>query len=266
MSILLMPVAIFLDHLLGLDESENVKKVEKEQTQETVEFISWAEFGVKYLLVNKVKTLEFDPDGIVKIVLRDQDPSSMQNKLLMKTSKKSRKYFEENLRVIFKDYEFPSILYPDIVDTKTLHQPEPIHMQLLNFLWNWYIIQAVIALKCLSIMWNHSVSTDLESMLGLKKEEHVEETNKGDTKFDDVAGCDEAKTETHEFVNFLKNPEVFESLGAKVPRGAIFYGPPGTGKTLLAKDFVCLQDVYKNDSVFPVELRLYISDWTKENP
>merc|ERR1719209_777850 len=53
--------------------------------------------------------------------------------------------------------------------------------------------------------------------------------------FDDVAGCDEAKIEIMEFVNFLKHPEIYLELGAKVPHGAILYGPPGTGKTLLAK-------------------------------
>ncbi|UZJ55977.1 hypothetical protein CBS101457_005297 [Exobasidium rhododendri] len=55
------------------------------------------------------------------------------------------------------------------------------------------------------------------------------------TKFESVAGMDEAKEEIMEFVNFLKKPERYEKLGAKIPRGAILSGPPGTGKTLLAK-------------------------------
>ena len=55
------------------------------------------------------------------------------------------------------------------------------------------------------------------------------------TKFADVAGMDEAKEEIMEFVKFLKTPEKYEKLGAKIPRGAILSGPPGTGKTLLAK-------------------------------
>jgi len=53
--------------------------------------------------------------------------------------------------------------------------------------------------------------------------------------FKDVAGCEEAKIEIMEFVNFLKNPSQYVELGAKIPKGAILTGPPGTGKTLLAK-------------------------------
>uniref|UniRef100_A0A673X8D4 AFG3-like AAA ATPase 1 n=1 Tax=Salmo trutta TaxID=8032 RepID=A0A673X8D4_SALTR len=55
------------------------------------------------------------------------------------------------------------------------------------------------------------------------------------TKFKDVAGCEEAKLEILEFVNFLKNPQQYLNLGAKIPKGAVLSGPPGTGKTLLAK-------------------------------
>mmetsp|Transcript_27206 Transcript_27206/g.59433 ORF Transcript_27206/g.59433 Transcript_27206/m.59433 type:complete len:501 (+) Transcript_27206:147-1649(+) len=53
--------------------------------------------------------------------------------------------------------------------------------------------------------------------------------------FEDVAGCDGAKLELVEIVDFLKNPDKYTALGAKIPKGCLLVGPPGTGKTLLAK-------------------------------
>src|SRR5215218_4150567 len=54
------------------------------------------------------------------------------------------------------------------------------------------------------------------------------------TRFADVAGVDEAKEELAEVVEFLRSPEKFASVGARVPKGVLLVGPPGTGKTLLA--------------------------------
>merc|ERR1712032_569824 len=56
-----------------------------------------------------------------------------------------------------------------------------------------------------------------------------------DVTFDDVKGCDEAKQELRDVVEFLMNPDKFSALGGKLPKGCLLVGPPGTGKTLLAR-------------------------------
>ncbi|KPU76950.1 uncharacterized protein Dana_GF11321, isoform C [Drosophila ananassae] len=68
--------------------------------------------------------------------------------------------------------------------------------------------------------------------LGNQVEVDPEEIN---VTFEDVKGCDEAKQELKEVVEFLKNPEKFSNLGGKLPKGVLLVGPPGTGKTLLAR-------------------------------
>ena len=65
--------------------------------------------------------------------------------------------------------------------------------------------------------------------------EYDVKSSKVKVNFDDVIGVDDAKREIQEFVTFLQEPETFEGLGAKIPKGALLSGPPGCGKTLLAK-------------------------------
>jgi len=68
-----------------------------------------------------------------------------------------------------------------------------------------------------------------------KSKARMLDENSNQVTFGDVAGCDEAKEEVKELVDFLKDPQKFQKLGGRIPRGLLLVGPPGTGKTLLAK-------------------------------
>jgi cell division protease FtsH len=68
-----------------------------------------------------------------------------------------------------------------------------------------------------------------------KSKAKMNDPTKSKVSFDDVAGADEEKEELKEVVDFLKNPEKYKDIGARIPKGLLLVGPPGTGKTLLAK-------------------------------
>jgi len=79
------------------------------------------------------------------------------------------------------------------------------------------------------------MSKGMGGVLGAGKADKLINSEKPDTKFSDVQGVEEAKDEVKEIVDFLKFPERYMELGAKIPKGLLLVGPPGTGKTLLAK-------------------------------
>ena len=99
-----------------------------------------------------------------------------------------------------------------------------------------YIITAALFIG-LTIFLMRQTSAGGAGKMGnfAKSKAKVVTNDKNAVKFADVAGADEEKAELEEVVEFLKNPDKFIKLGARIPRGVLLVGPPGTGKTLLAK-------------------------------
>jgi ATP-dependent Zn protease len=80
--------------------------------------------------------------------------------------------------------------------------------------------------------------TSIDALTGIgqfSKSRAIKVDSDINVSFKDVAGMEQAKIEIQEFVDFLRAPQKYHELGAKIPKGALLYGPPGTGKTLLAK-------------------------------
>ena len=105
---------------------------------------------------------------------------------------------------------------------------------LSNLLFTW-----IIPIFIFFAIWGFITSRMQKKMgggiLGIGNSKKLVNSEKPKVKFDDVAGVEEAKEEVKEIVDFLKYPERYIKLGAKIPKGLLLVGPPGTGKTLLAK-------------------------------
>ena len=103
--------------------------------------------------------------------------------------------------------------------------------QIFTFIGGYFILTSILR----AVFKNNGA--DMNNMLpgGLMKSNNVVDPKTLKVNFDDVAGCDEAKFELEEIVDFLKDPSRYENAGAKIPKGVLLEGNPGTGKTLLAK-------------------------------
>lgn len=105
---------------------------------------------------------------------------------------------------------------------------------LSTMVWAWIVPIGLMLLLWMFISRKMGAAGESVLSFGKSRARVLVDQDTG-VKFTDVAGCDEAKYELQEVVDFLKNPDRYKSLGAKIPKGVLLVGPPGTGKTLLAR-------------------------------
>ena len=146
-----------------------------------------------------------------------------------------------------------SLFLSDISDYVTQHNENPDNQKnqiVYNYIkgsntsmWSSLLPMLIITVLICGVGWfmirkmTNAVGSDTNRTLSFGKA-HTKvlvDDEKRKTTFDDVAGCDEEKEELAEIVDFLKDPQKYTALGARIPKGVLLVGPPGTGKTLLAR-------------------------------
>ena len=149
---------------------------------------------------------------------------------------------DQTITGVFKEgnqFTTYAVDYPDLVpllrehDVRVEAKPEGDHPWYITFLVTWGPFILFLGLWFF-LMRQMQVGGNRALSFGKSRARQLTEDRKKIT-FDDVAGVEEAKNEVMEIVEFLMDPQKFQKLGGRIPKGVLIMGPPGTGKTLLAK-------------------------------
>lgn len=205
-------------------------------------------FGISVATKNASQTAEkisyyqiinyFDEDQISEFSL---NLSSGTLKYSLRGDKKVKEYRVPNVSIFVNDVN-------DIVrETNKLASSEDKMVKyeyisgsanswLVNILPTVIMTGLLIVLFVIMMRRMNSVGSDMSKTMNFGKVNARKKKNEEDkTTFEQVAGCDEEKEELSEMVEFLRSPDKFNALGARIPKGVLLVGPPGTGKTLLAR-------------------------------
>lgn len=191
--------------------------------------INWQEFRVNYLEKGEVDHLQVVNRSVVRVFLKRDSSAPPGGPMFLTFAIGSVESFERNLDQAQRDLGIDPV---DQIPVYFVSETDWLS-ELFKFFPTILMLGALVFLgRRLS-----SGGSGRGGIFGVGQStaKFINKETNITTKFSDVAGCEEAKVEIMEFVNFLKNPQQYLELGAKIPKGAILSGPPGTGKTMLAK-------------------------------
>jgi AFG3 family protein len=204
----------------------------------SVQETNWQEFSETIYTEGDVDHLEVINNERVEVyIIKDSLTKKQHAKHFNKQAPGPHYYFNIGSADVFHE------------QMESIHQENP-HLEKVPIKYakreNWLrnVLSWLIPIAIIILIWRFMMNRTLGNQRGAMNQAYTfgrskvrVSKKKGETgvTFDDVAGLEEAKEEIYELVRFLKNPEKFTRLGAKMPKGVLLAGPPGTGKTLLAK-------------------------------
>lgn len=203
--------------------------------------LSWQEFQKKVLVKNAVEKIVVVNNEHADIFLKQSFAKDTAFRQVFSRDIGSESKAGPHYRIVIGSVETFEHKLEEAAQVYSFVHDIPVTYERTS---NWVstVLSWILPLLLLLFLWNfmsrrtgRMSGSSSAFTFGRSTAKLLDRENKSSITFEDVAGLEEAESEVKEVVDFLKSPDAFTRLGAKIPKGIILVGPPGTGKTLLAK-------------------------------